>query len=757
MATEQQKANKAYLKMRAEYRAKRADKPLIIKDEDFADIANGLLKGPNLKGGLNVYIPLWDIMPPATRTETIKVMLDRGTGTFEEVASHDFTIPAGKTAFPEHFPFNVLIGVNDLPDDASCQLKYVHFTYQGDEIDSPITSVICDRLPPYKHVPPPELAFPDEFLDDDNLPPGGNLTVPIKGYPDWKVGDKIAIYLVDAAKIPDDPTAADLVYFNNVPSPGTADQTVLIPASTVRDYGDAECVFLYVLIDAAQNPSAVSVHKKISLTFGLLPENLIKPRVPQANPVLLNEHVRAGVSIWIDKYDNWKAGDKIRARWGGTVLEPDVDFRGMGSEEVKVLPAELMLTEYGQHTTGPKTTPVSYQIIRKGRPFGPLADNFQVNFEVPIPWLPWPGDDWPEPVHPDLKEGVVKNHDDSKTNELVRADQNEDATFTFQWYDAAINDDVVDFFWSGQRVVEAQVIFDDSIHNPGDDFTADILWKYIKDGGNGDPIPVHYQVSRSGVENPLHSATTNVKVNAIAIELPAASFPTIPVPDSYPGCGVLDQDGSLRVAIPDVTGLLNDGDVIRVGAYTTWLDAQSGYYFDAVLKYNRFQNDSKVQMSDGQTTKGDYDTHGMGASLEFGRHIKLADDYFVEPYAQLSGVVIDGASYDLDNGMNADGDRADSLLGKVGATVGRNITWAPGKTLQPYLRAAYVHEFATRSDVEVNDNRFSTDLSGSRGELGAGVAMSMTDKVSMHVDLEYSNGDKIEQPWGANFGIRYSW
>jgi outer membrane autotransporter protein len=204
-------------------------------------------------------------------------------------------------------------------------------------------------------------------------------------------------------------------------------------------------------------------------------------------------------------------------------------------------------------------------------------------------------------------------------------------------------------------------------------------------------------------------------------------------------------------------GTTGEVDSYYLGAYTTWLDAQSGYYFDAVLKYNRFQNDSKVQMSDGQTTKGDYDTHGMGASLEFGRHIKLADDYFVEPYAQLSGVVIDGASYDLDNGMNADGDRADSLLGKVGATVGRNITWAPGKTLQPYLRAAYVHEFATRSDVEVNDNRFSTDLSGSRGELGAGVAMSMTDKVSMHVDLEYSNGDKIEQPWGANFGIRYSW
>ncbi len=97
------------------------------------------------------------------------------------------------------------------------------------------------------------------------------------------------------------------------------------------------------------------------------------------------------------------------------------------------------------------------------------------------------------------------------------------------------------------------------------------------------------------------------------------------------------------------------------------------------------------------------------------------------------------------------------IVCKVGTTVGRNFTWAQGKTVQPYLRAAYVHEFAKNSDVEVNDNRFSTDLSGSRGELGAGVAMAVTDKVSMHVDLDYSNGDKIEQPWGFNVGARYSW
>ena len=194
-----------------------------------------------------------------------------------------------------------------------------------------------------------------------------------------------------------------------------------------------------------------------------------------------------------------------------------------------------------------------------------------------------------------------------------------------------------------------------------------------------------------------------------------------------------------------------------VGAYTTWMDQQSGYYFDGVLKFNRFQNESKVQLSDGTQTKGRYDNNGVGASLEFGRHIALADDYFVEPFTQLSGLVVGGKNYHLDNDLSAEGESTHSLLGKVGATAGRNFNLGEGKVMQPYIRAAYVHEFANNTKVEVNNNVFNNDLSGSRGELGAGIAVTLTDKVSVHADFDYSNGDKIEQPWGANVGVRYSW
>ncbi|KGU86173.1 autotransporter outer membrane beta-barrel domain-containing protein [Pseudomonas mediterranea] len=194
-----------------------------------------------------------------------------------------------------------------------------------------------------------------------------------------------------------------------------------------------------------------------------------------------------------------------------------------------------------------------------------------------------------------------------------------------------------------------------------------------------------------------------------------------------------------------------------VGAYTTWLDADTGYYFDGVLKLNRFHNEAKVSMSDSSRAKGSYNTTGLGGSVEFGRHIKLDNNYFIEPYTQFSTVVIQGQDYGLNNGMQAEGDRTRSFLGKVGMTGGRNFTLDDGTVLQPYVRLAMAHEFAKNNEVQVNNNVFNNDLSGSRGELGAGIAAQLSERLQLHADFDYANGKNIEMPFGANVGLRYSW
>lgn len=197
-------------------------------------------------------------------------------------------------------------------------------------------------------------------------------------------------------------------------------------------------------------------------------------------------------------------------------------------------------------------------------------------------------------------------------------------------------------------------------------------------------------------------------------------------------------------------------DSFYIGGYTTWL-SDSGWYVDAVLKANRFRNKSDVRMSDGTKSGGDYNTSGIGASVEAGKHIKLGDDWFVEPFAQVSTLWVKGEDYSLDNGMNASSNKADSFLGKVGTTVGRNYALDKGGFVQPYVKVAMAQEFANSNRVNVNDNKFSNDLSGTRGEVGAGVAAQVSEAWQLHADVEYSKGENIEQPWGVNVGVRYSW
>lgn len=196
-------------------------------------------------------------------------------------------------------------------------------------------------------------------------------------------------------------------------------------------------------------------------------------------------------------------------------------------------------------------------------------------------------------------------------------------------------------------------------------------------------------------------------------------------------------------------------DSYYVGGYATWMDPESGYYVDSVLKYNRYQNDAKVGLSDGTRTKGDYDTHGMSASVEVGKHIKLDDGYFIEPFAQVAAAAVAGKDFTLDNGFDANGDVSRSLLGKVGTTLGKTISLGGDSMIQPYVKAAFAHEFAQRNQVQVNNNVFNNDLSGSRAELGVGVAWTVAKDFQVYGEAGYMNGKNIEMPYSFSLGASY--
>ncbi|MGT0193819.1 autotransporter outer membrane beta-barrel domain-containing protein [Burkholderia pyrrocinia] len=197
-------------------------------------------------------------------------------------------------------------------------------------------------------------------------------------------------------------------------------------------------------------------------------------------------------------------------------------------------------------------------------------------------------------------------------------------------------------------------------------------------------------------------------------------------------------------------------DSFSVGGYATWL-ADNGVYVDGVLKGNVFRNNAKIVMSDGTPAQGSYTNYGIGTSVEVGRQIQLADGWFVEPSIGLSAMTASGATTVLDNGLRAAGSANKSVQARVGATLGRTIQRADGGVLQPYVKAAVVQEFARGNDVKVNDNRFDNNLYGTRAEVGVGLVAALSRRLHLNADVLYSKGDKIEQPFGVNLGMRYVW
>jgi outer membrane autotransporter protein len=204
-------------------------------------------------------------------------------------------------------------------------------------------------------------------------------------------------------------------------------------------------------------------------------------------------------------------------------------------------------------------------------------------------------------------------------------------------------------------------------------------------------------------------------------------------------------------------GTSGDVDSYYIGPYFSWQNPDNGYYVDGALKFNHFRNESKVRLSDGTQAKGDYNNSGVSALVETGRNIKLDDHWVAKPFAQLSAAVFQGGSYDLDNGMDADGDRTRSLRTKLGIASGRNFNVDRDTVVQPYGHVALVHEFANDDNVHVNGNNLNTDLSGSGFEVGAGVAVTLSRKLRLDAGVDYGKGRNLEQPWAVNLGVSYQW
>lgn len=199
-----------------------------------------------------------------------------------------------------------------------------------------------------------------------------------------------------------------------------------------------------------------------------------------------------------------------------------------------------------------------------------------------------------------------------------------------------------------------------------------------------------------------------------------------------------------------------DVDHKSVGFYATH-KANSGFYFDTVLKYvwreSEFNAvDSAGMMVDSDKIHGD----GAGISLEMGRRFTIGDQskkdggWYVEPQVQMSFQHMNGGSYDLSNGMEIGVKSYDSMIGRAGALLG----YQTNRT-NIYAKLFFLKEFGGDMDIWANGQSYGTNsLDDDWIVYGIGVSHQVNPKNSLYLDIQRSSGGDFEQKWRLNGGWR---
>ncbi len=200
----------------------------------------------------------------------------------------------------------------------------------------------------------------------------------------------------------------------------------------------------------------------------------------------------------------------------------------------------------------------------------------------------------------------------------------------------------------------------------------------------------------------------------------------------------------------------SDIDSYTFGAYATYLNS-NGWYADALLKYNHFDNKLKTTSTNGYDVSSDnYSTSVWGMALETGYTFTFSNQIFITPYGQLAYNRMGSKDITLNNGMDAAIKSQTSFTSELGVNAGKDFSFDNGLVFSPYVKAAWNHQYEDGNEVEFNRyNTINLDLSGSTGKFGAGFN-ARYNNVNMFMKLQHIAGDAVYSPINEQIGIRYN-
>ena len=176
-----------------------------------------------------------------------------------------------------------------------------------------------------------------------------------------------------------------------------------------------------------------------------------------------------------------------------------------------------------------------------------------------------------------------------------------------------------------------------------------------------------------------------------------------------------------------------------------------GSFIDLIAKYAHMKNDFDVN---GGVGNGDYSTNGLSFSAEYGKRFHQ-ESYWIEPQAELTYGRVSSADFTTKNGASVHQDSMDSLVGRLGFSLGKDV-----KQGNVYVRASYLYDFQGDTSVTMSKGgaatSFKTDLGGGWWEFGVGTNLDLGHDTHFYLDVETTAGGDVDTPWQWNAGVRYS-
>ena len=189
-----------------------------------------------------------------------------------------------------------------------------------------------------------------------------------------------------------------------------------------------------------------------------------------------------------------------------------------------------------------------------------------------------------------------------------------------------------------------------------------------------------------------------------------------------------------------------------VGAYGL-KDLGKDQYVHVETQVGRVSNDFTARNEIGEAMSGDTKSNAYSIGVRYGKTLKYANGFYVEPQAQLNVTHFGGRNFNVDNvSVNQSG--VNSTSGKLGLELGKQFgngniytRFAAGHAFTGNVKTA----FASGSVVKLTEQ----DLKGTWTELAFGGRYGFNSNNSVFADVATGLSGDLQADWGVNAGFTH--